>query len=145
MGLYGFKRQFWPFVLDGTKRHTIRCPRRYPDGPGDLMHMYGMPRRPEMFRLMSAECAKVEPIVLELDRIELAGVRLTADERDALAWCDGFRPEGSTAAAPGDAFRLMAGFWRASQLPLVATMNHWAYPPVSFGDRRVIRARLRGV
>ncbi len=133
MGLYGFKPQFWNMVLEGSKRHTIRCPRRWPDTPGKTMYLYANVRRPDAFLLMEAKCLAVRPIVLEKQFIEVDGVRLQADERDALAWRDGFRPPGSTATRPGASFALMSEFWRGSMLPLTASLNEWAYPPMCYG------------
>ncbi len=40
MGLYNFKARFVPFVLDGSKTHTIRAKRRYPAKPGDTLYLY---------------------------------------------------------------------------------------------------------
>ena len=145
MGLYGFKPQFWRYVLDGSKSHTIRCPRRYPDSPGKVMHLFGKVRKPDQFLLMRATCLMVRPITLDREVIELGGVRLSRDERDGLAWADGFRPPKSTRGNPGPAFELMAGFWRASLLPLVATINYWEYPPLEFGDRSEVKRQLAAI
>lgn len=138
------KPQFWKAVLDGSKRHTIRCPRKYPDAAGATMHLYGNPRGRggPMFLLMRCACLRVEPIVLGKTFIELNGVKLTRDERDALAWRDGFRPVGSSEQQPGDAFGLMSGFWRESILPLQASIYHWEYPPLEFGERATLTDML---
>ena len=40
MGIYGFKPQFEPLILNGTKFHTIRARRKYEDVPGNTMHLY---------------------------------------------------------------------------------------------------------
>ena len=42
MGLYNFKPQFVPFILNGTKAHTIRAIRKdgLVDEPGDTMFLY---------------------------------------------------------------------------------------------------------
>ena len=133
MGLYGFKPQFWRYVLEGSKCHTIRYRRVHPDKPGSTMHLYGNPRQPDSFLLLAAKCVAVKPIALDRSRIEIEGTKLSRDERDALAWRDGFRPEGSTAEKPGRAFDLMAEFWRDSALPLEGSINYWEYPPLWFG------------
>lgn len=70
-------------------------------------------------------------------------VRLAEDELQALAWRDGFRPEGSTEANPGDAFRLMMSFW-TGRLPFEGTVYHWN-PARQLGPDPLLPRRWRWV
>jgi hypothetical protein len=146
MGLYNFKLQFVRMILDGSKPHTIRTPRRYPDRPGSPMHLYhGCRVLKPAVRLGTFDCESVKPIVLDLAAglVEVAGVKLCADECSALAWRDGFRPAGSTLAKPGDSFSLMRGFWTASKtLRLEGSLNSWRYAPERVGEWAPIQGLL---
>ena len=46
MGLYNFKKQFEPLILDWSKRHTIRGERKNIDVPGRAMHLFVGLRHP---------------------------------------------------------------------------------------------------
>jgi len=129
MGLYNFKKQFAKFVLSGAKRHTIRAHRRYPDKPGDLMHLYTGLRTKAARLLMRAPCVKVEEIEIVSGcsaddrcncdiRILVDGVELDANERRALARKDGFKNLGA-----------MQKFWKG-RLPFAGQVIHWNPPAV---------------
>jgi hypothetical protein len=143
MGLYNFDLQFVPMILDGTKRQTIRTVRRWPDRPGKVMHLYhGCIVLSPAIHLGNFECESVRSIALDVParRVELAGVRLSADEAAALAWRDGFRPLGSTADAPGHSFRLMAAYWAGSKrLCREASLYTWRYDRAAVGNFQKLR------
>ena len=40
MGLYGFKALFVEPIRSGIKTHTIRGFRKFPDKPGNTLHLY---------------------------------------------------------------------------------------------------------
>lgn len=126
MGLYNFRPGFVPHVLDGSKRHTIRLPRRHQDRPGSLMHLFTGLRQPGAKLLFRAPCVRVEPIAITEDgRLILDGSDLSEWEKDQLAWSDGFRTDCPYRLG---AFTLMFRFWRIThQLPFEGFIFHWDY------------------
>lgn len=128
MGLYNFHKRFAPFVLAGTKTHTIRSFRRYPDKPGNTLHLYTGLRTKKAKLLMVAKCVKIEDIRIELKLYSGKGVlarglkfpvifiddaELTRDEMEALARRDGF-----------NSFADMLIFW-SGRLPFRGHVIHW--------------------
>jgi len=160
MGLYNFKIEFRPFIKDWSKRHTIRGERERPDMPGKVMHLFTGLRHPGAECLMRTRCVRRDFIVItDAHRIRIGAsigfsdypalygegqfqrggfVDLDQDEQNALAWKDGFRPEGSSLENPGDAFRLMMQFWEG-RLPFQGNIYHWD-PRVQFS--KTPRGRL---
>lgn len=143
MGLYNFKPQFAPFILEGSKTHTIRAYRKYPDEPGDVMHLYTGLRTKAACLLLRRLCLNAEPIKITRSGIAVGGIRLSADECDTLAWRDGFRPETPEAlefqrlvpsarnvrfVTPDPrvdgSFELMREFW-TGRMPFAGALNHW--------------------
>lgn len=53
MPLFGFKKQFVPYVENGTKRQTIRAFRKYPVLPGSKAHLYYALRTKQARKLVS--------------------------------------------------------------------------------------------
>ena len=109
--LLGFMRRFAPFVVDGSKTHTIRAKRKNPPRVGEICHCYVDPRQKSMKLLGRWKCIKVEPVeIYERSHrsfdIVVDSITLTEDERNALAWADGFRN-----CDRDKAFRLMMAFW----------------------------------
>ena len=118
MGLYNFQKRFVPFVLSGEKTHTIRARRRYPDQPGDICHLYtGLRVKGKTRLLMRAPCVKVEEIEItgaeSNPTVIVDGHKLSRDERERLACCDGFMN-----------FEEMAAFWKG-RLPFLGDIIHW--------------------
>jgi hypothetical protein len=100
MGIYNFKPQFVSFILDGSKRHTIRASRKYMDKPGDMCHLYTGLRQKGAKLLFRAPCLKVEEIFIDSRELtagstfidmRVNGIPLSWDEKNELAWRDGFR------------------------------------------------------
>lgn len=127
MGLYNFKERFVPFILDGSKKHTIRAKRRYPDKPGNTLHLYTGLRTRDARLLMRATCVAVDDIQIdEVEtelwrrwRITINGEELSDDEMLAVAWRDGFRENGKKLA-----LKTMMEFWKG-RLPFSGDIIHW--------------------
>lgn len=119
--LLGFKRRFALYVWEGSKTHTIRGERANPPKVGETCHCYVDPRQKSMALLGRWECVKVEPITITADQVLIEGQRLSSDERNALAWRDGFRDMGRH-----HAFKSMMHFWEG-RLPFHGQVIHWKY------------------
>jgi hypothetical protein len=134
MPVLNFKPQFVPFILDGTKRHTIRATRKRPIKSGDYLGLYTGLRQKGAKLLMATSCYFVEAIDIFTVTddgdylICLNDKPLNHAEAARLAWCDGFRPPGSTKNAPGNSIGLMMQFWRG-RLPFSGQIIHWWYTP----------------
>jgi hypothetical protein len=121
MGLYNFKKRFAPYVRDGSKRHTIRAKRKHPDKPGDTVHLYTGLRTKHTELLGRSICVRVEDIRITIDRqIYIDGVLLSDSEKNALAFCDGFRSRGVA-----HAFDEMMEFWEGRSFPFIGDVIHW--------------------
>lgn len=139
--LLGFKRRFAPFVEDGSKTHTIRSERKNAPRPGETCHCYVDPRQKTMRLLGRFPCVKVEPIEI-YERgdgtfgVVIAGEELTPDEKDALAWRDGFR------SLRRGQFMEMAEFWmkvHADGRPVFfSRVNHAAGEPFVRPGRKAL-------
>lgn len=102
--LLNFQKQFAPYILDGSKAHTIRGERK--DGkrpkPGEMLHLYTGLRQPGAEFILRAPCLRTEDVEIHggfidlfvppfVGEIKVSGSRLSEDEADTLAWRDGFR------------------------------------------------------
>ena len=109
--LLGFKARFVPMVEDGSKTHTIRAKRKIRPRVGETCHCYTGLRRKGARLLGRWECVRVEDILV-YERgdatmgVVIEGVELTPDEKNELAWRDGFRSNGKRRA-----FAEMAAYW----------------------------------
>lgn len=132
--LLGFQRRFEPYVLDGSKTHSIRALRKRPFKVGDRIDCYGDVRQKTMHLLGRFTCVDVQRIfIYSGGSITIDGVDLSADEIEALAWRDGFRPSAGSSVT---AAALMLRFWR-SRLQAgrwVGQIIHWRY------DRKAVAA-----
>jgi hypothetical protein len=135
--LLGFKRQFAPYVEDHSKTHTIRAMRKIAPRVGEICHCYVDPRQKTMRLLGRWPCVRVEEVVIEgiwyrcgevfCGSISVAGNLLDENERDLLAWRDGFRHpplNEKEGLGYGGCFELMMEFWRG-RLPFVGQIIHW--------------------
>lgn len=88
-----FKPQFATAVLSGEKCQTVRpVPKRMPK-PGDrisLRSWSGLPYRSSQIILREAEVSRVEFIEIGVDRIVIAGRKLTPEGEWQFAKADGF-------------------------------------------------------
>src|ERR1700761_1343950 len=118
MGLYNFKAQFVPHILDGSKTHTIRAMRAHPDKPGNTLHLYTGLRQKGARLLMRATCTKVESIKIEalFGRMVVDGQLLDDSEQEQLAKRDGFKNHHE-----------MMQFWDR-RLPFEGQIIHWKAP-----------------
>ena len=127
--LLGFRPRFVSFVLDGSKTHTIRAERKLPPEVGEICHCYTGLRRKGARLLGRWPCVKVEAIEIYERRdgtlgVIIDGQELDPDERNTLAWTDGFRDNGMRGA-----FAEMATYWLALHLktsfPFTGHVIHW--------------------
>lgn len=151
MPAYSFKERFIPMVKNGSKPHTIRARRTKGFAKiGDILYLYFGMRTKWCTKIREEKCTNVRTIIItkadiflcsyrlnnqEVEQLENrlkwkkevdVGIKLDETLRNTLAWCDGFRPEGSTRAAPGNAFELMIRFWRSThQLPFIGDLIDW--------------------
>jgi hypothetical protein len=127
--LLGFKRQFAPFVEEGSKTHTVRAIRKVRPRVGETCYCYVDIRQKTMRLLGRWPCVLVDDIRIVggyggIAQISIAGVDLSADEMRAFAWRDGFRQTDDPLArmsefwqkthglAPGDVFSGNVIHWR---------------------------------
>lgn len=131
MALYNFSKQFVPYVVDGSKTHTVRSPRRYPVMIGQTCHLYTGLRTREAKLLLRAPCVRIEPFRLNVaaGRVSIAGEQLSLDEANAFAYRDGFRRDGWH-----HAFKLMLQFWieKHGASAFRGTITHWDYSKAVF-------------
>jgi hypothetical protein len=128
--LLGFKRRFEPYVVDGSKQHTIRAIRAVVPRAGETCHCYVDPRQKTMRLLGRWECSRVQEIQIHASRsrkaplvVSIDGANLSADEANQLFYRDGFRDED------GQTFTYMwqaANFW-VGKLTFVGQLIHWRW------------------
>ncbi len=129
----GFKRRFAQFVRQGSKTHTIR------DDVNDRWHVgcfvdaFVDPRQKTMERLIApTPCVRTERIEIHIHgagciskdqrdhyEVKIDGEVLSNDEKEALAFRDGFR-----GLQP---FAEMMEFW-AGRVPFKGKIIHWKFP-----------------
>lgn len=132
--IFGFKPQFVPFVLDGTKTHTIRAPRADGSVPrvGQTAHCYKNVRQRSQKLLGAWPIVRVESIVITEFfnkaiplAISIEGNLLKADEAEQFLWRDGFREPRNflqvQLKAQYPSIQQAAEFWRAR----LADGKHW--------------------
>lgn len=141
--LLGFKHRFEPFILAGTKQHTIRGYRKNPPRVGQMCDCYVDARRPTMRLLGRWPCVKLQDIIItgsgypDSTFIRIAGVPLDEDEREALAWADGFRCD--------EPFDEMLTFWRKEHgkgkpLEFYGQIIHWRWDKEGLAKCQLLKA-----
>jgi hypothetical protein len=104
-------------ILSGRKRHTIRAKRKRPTKVGEMLYLYTGLRTKYTQHLLDSPCTKNEDIRIEGDEscptVIVEGEELNADERERLAYLDGF-----------ESFAEMAAFWNG-RLPFHGDITHW--------------------
>lgn len=114
MPAYNFKMQFRESILSGRKRHTIRARRRRPTKPGETITLYTGMRTKNCQKIAESVCTKVQWIVIgPMGSIAIDHMVLSADERDRLAYADGFANHEE-----------MIKFWEG-RLPFEGEIIHW--------------------
>ena len=133
MPALGFKRQFVDYVLDGSKLHSIRALRKRPFAAGDTLSLYYGMRTKQCRLLFRAPCIKVEEFRMVRARVWIDGEELCRDEKDALAWRDGFRFKDTGRAG---CFELMLAFWVKTHgdIDFSGQIIHWDF------DKREVAA-----
>lgn len=124
MGLYNFQLRFRPYILDGTKTHTIRADRVKRERVGQVMSLYTGCRTKYSNLLFRAPCKKVERIwIFESGKVCIGylDVELSLGERNDLAWRDGFRN-----GLEETAFERMQEFW-VDRVPFEGHIIHWDF------------------
>lgn len=140
----GFKRQFHPHVRDGSKRHSIRAGHRWKVGM--IADCFGDVRQKSMFLLGRWPVVEVEnAVIYECGDGTLSvlvnGQELTVDEKNLLAWHDGFRPAGwkkyravkpSEFLNPDTPWQMVTAFWKAEHsgpkgVDFDGQIVHWDY------------------
>ena len=105
MGLYNFKPEFEPLILDGTKRYTIRGRRKVEDERGKLMHMYVYLRTVRARRIAVVPCIGVGLVEMpNRGVITIDNQRLSSYAMQRLATADGFKHFGQLAEFFEDRF-----------------------------------------
>lgn len=135
--LLGFRPRFVPFVLEGSKTHTIRAERKRQPRAGEVCHCYTGLRTKKARLLGRWRCVKVETIQIYERGDGTFGVIITSRgdyhelgiaEKNALAWQDGFRDSGRRGA-----FASMMRYWvsthgdRHGPLDFTGDLIHWNY------------------
>jgi hypothetical protein len=141
--LLGFQERFAPFVLDGSKTHTIRAERKVEMKAGEMCHCYVNPRRKDMKLLGRWPCVRVEYIEIYERGDGTFGVVISSDyrngyarnwhelgscEKDLLAWKDGFRH--ARKATTRGCFKLMMDYWKPKNgrpLDFRGVIVHWRF------------------
>lgn len=90
MPAYNFKDRFADLVELGRKPHTIRPRRKRPTKPGDTLFLYRGQRRPDCRLLRVEQCIAVSPIMIAREGITCNGIKMTEEDANELARCDGF-------------------------------------------------------
>jgi hypothetical protein len=92
MPAYNFQPQFVEMILNGSKPHTIRMPRKNPTEAGDWIYMYTGLRTKQAKKFAESIIVAVTPIIIYSYSgfIRKDGVLFENDEVIALARNDGF-------------------------------------------------------
>lgn len=98
--LLGFKKQFAPKILDGSKKFTIRNRRKVEPKIGDTLHMYTGLRTKQTERITSAhKLTGIQLVDIEIKKVGggIYSTKITVDGKildvglmDFFAKCDGF-------------------------------------------------------
>lgn len=142
MSAYSFQERFIPFLLDGSKDHTVRkkrIGRSRHARPGETLQLYYGMRTKYCTKIGEATCRTVSRILIIPEFIFIVPAdpfdettfdegdgALLPEEADRFAWKDGFRPQDSTIDKPEGAFELMFRFWRQfHELPFEGVVIYW--------------------
>ncbi len=93
MPAINFAPQFSEAILDGTKKQTIRPPRKHPIKPGDTLYLYTGLRTHNPRKLAAQTCTTTQPIQIlpSSYRIYLSNRLLSLQAAKRLATRDGFK------------------------------------------------------
>jgi hypothetical protein len=114
MPAYNFMAQFREPILSGRKKHTIRAFRKRSTKPGERIVLYTGMRTKHCSKIAETACTRVQHITIgPRGAIAIDGELLGADEKERLAYADGF-----------DGFEEMMYFWEG-RLPFDGEIIHW--------------------
>lgn len=88
-----FQPQFEPLIVSGRKYHTIRPKRKIPlrvGQPLSLRVWTGKPYRSPQRQFHETDVKKVVAVEIGMDAILVAGVELSLEAQNSLAYHDGF-------------------------------------------------------
>lgn len=128
--LLGFKKQFAPMILDGSKRHTMRGESKVTRRVGGICHNYYALRTKQCELLGRWRCTRIDPVevgfVFDRFTVVIDGEELTYIDLRVFAYADGFRNGKLGDVAAMQAFwvkenKLKPGKWWRGQL------IHWDY------------------
>ncbi len=150
MPAYSYKERFVIYVMNGSKRQTVRARRKHPPRKGQIAYNFFGMRTRNCMKLNEAEITDVvgivvnekEGIILYNGPIDTIGLEVAKQDphnkalpfhiilepidRDLFAWEDGFRPKGSSKKKPDGCFELMLRFWRLTHdLPFSGDVIYW--------------------
>lgn len=113
--LLGFKIQFRPMILDGSKRHTIRGESSVTRRVGGICHNYTGLRTAKCALIGRWPCTRIERAEVFIDKAKGFSVAIEErvlrwDELITFAYMDGFRFGGRGANMQGDVLA-MKHFW----------------------------------
>ncbi len=77
MPAFSYKERFVPFVLDGSKPHTIRARRKNPAKPGDMLYHYFGLRTKWCKKLREDICTDVRTIIISDNNIGILDDRIS--------------------------------------------------------------------
>lgn len=126
MPAYSFKERFVPLILDGSKRQTIRKKRKGQAKPGSMLYLYFGMRTKWCRKLKEVPCTDVKEIVITNDgRVFIDGKRLTWQQKDILAYEDGFRSDVNIKTC-ANCFDVMFRWWNQTHtLPFKGDIIYW--------------------
>lgn len=138
--LLGFKPRFEPYIIEGSKTHTIRRKKRIRPRVGEICHCFGGVRQRTMHLLGRWPCVRVDDI--RIDRaandafvalmVAINGEALWPDEIVDFFYRDGFR-------APGRCpIQQARDFWDVTHdvYPFEGDLIHWDFSrPVTKEER----------
>lgn len=124
MPAYSFTERFIPFILNCEKRQTIRKKRKGQAKKGSTLYLYYAMRTKYCKKLKEAICIGVKEIRINPNGDVFVGFKkLTQDQKDWLAFRDGFR--SGKAYAEG-CFEVMFRFWsQTHDLPFTGDIIYW--------------------
>ena len=120
MPSFNFKRRYADMIVNGTKRQTIRAPRKDHRNPqvGDDLALYVDQRSKRCRKLLDVRCSDRKNVTIDHDFCALGEQLLNPGQRDIFAIADGF-----------DSFDELVGFFDADrELPFHGLVYYWQHP-----------------
>ncbi len=151
MPAYSFQQHFVPYVADGSKPHTIRQRRKKGFAKkGDTVYLYSGLRTKWCKKIREEVCTRSVTIIITSTDIYICSFRLSdqqvqevmdelnsgknidwlasplsKQQRNRLAWRDGFRYEPTGINSIGN-FEMMIRWWRKThELPFIGDIIYW--------------------